>query len=130
MEEGLGIFQHASPLQRENKDARSGRRDSVGIGEGGGPAAVKFTDKQYLNILRSMGQSMHIIDMNCRIIYWNRSSQNLYGYLASEALGQDAFKLLTDPRDFSMASNIVDRVSMGESWAGIFSLEQREVINC
>lgn len=113
-------FQHASPLLRENKDARSGRRDAVGIGEGGGPAAVKFTDKQFLNILRSMGQSVHIIDMNCRIIYWNRSSQNLYGYLASEALGQDAFELLTDPRDFSMASNIVDRVSIGESWAGHF----------
>lgn len=52
--------------------------------------------------------------------YRNRSSQNLYGYLASEALGQDAFELLTVPRDFSIASNIVDRVSMGESRAGHF----------
>lgn len=63
-------FQHASPLQRENKDAQSGRRDAVGSGEGGGSAAVKFTDKQCLNIMRSMEQAVHIIDMNCRIIYW------------------------------------------------------------
>ncbi|XP_073024202.1 probable serine/threonine-protein kinase SIS8 [Primulina eburnea] len=71
---GSASFRHASPLQRENKEAWSG----------GGSAAVKFTDKQYLNILQSMGQSVHIFDLNCRIIYWNRSAENLYGYSASE----------------------------------------------
>jgi hypothetical protein len=31
---------------------------------------VKFTDKQYLNILQSVGQSVHIFDHSGRIIYW------------------------------------------------------------
>jgi hypothetical protein len=48
--------------------------NSNGGREGGdgnsGPSAVKFTDKQYLNILQSMGQSVHIFDVSGRIIYW------------------------------------------------------------
>ncbi|KAK6160979.1 hypothetical protein DH2020_004360 [Rehmannia glutinosa] len=108
---GSMSFRHSSPLQREsrNRDAWSG-----GGGSGPSPQAVKFTDKQYLNILQSMGQSVHIFDLNCRIIYWNRTAENLYGYSAAEALGQDAIELLTDPRDFGVANNIVHRVTMGE----------------
>lgn len=60
-------FRHSSPLQRES---RSGDSDG-GVGGGNsGPSAVNFTDRQYLNILQSMGQSVHIFDLNCRIIYW------------------------------------------------------------
>lgn len=62
---GSASFRHSSPLQRENKEAWSGG----GGGCGGGPAAVKF-DKLYLNILQSLGQSVHVFDLNCRIIYW------------------------------------------------------------
>lgn len=55
---GSTSFRHSSPLQREssNKTERS--------------AAVKFTDKQYLSILQSMGQAVHIFDLNYRLIYW------------------------------------------------------------
>ncbi|KAK6160987.1 hypothetical protein DH2020_004368 [Rehmannia glutinosa] len=114
---GSMSFRHSSPLQREsrNRDAWSG----------GGGSAVKFTDKQYLNILQSMGQSVHIFDLNCRIIYWNRTAENLYGYSAAEALGQDAIELLTDPRDFGVANNIVHRVTMGESWTGQFPVKNK-----
>ncbi|PIN19218.1 Tyrosine kinase [Handroanthus impetiginosus] len=120
-----GSFRHSSPLQREsrNRDARSDGRG--GGGGGTGPAAVKFTDKQYLNILQSMGQSVHIFDLNCRIIYWNRTAENLYGYTAAEALGQDAIELLTDPRDFDVANNIVNRVMMGEGWTGQFPVKNK-----
>lgn len=54
-------FRHSSPLQRESnsKTERCGSRGSV-----------KFTDKQYLSILQSMGQAVHIFDLNYRLIYW------------------------------------------------------------
>lgn len=55
-------FRHSSPLQRESRN-----RDALSVGE---PSAVKFTDKQYVNILQSMGQSIHIMDINNRLIYW------------------------------------------------------------
>ena len=68
-----------------------------------------------------MGQSVHIIDLNGRIIYWNRIAEKLYGYSIEEALGQQAIELLSDVQDYSVSNNIVNRVSMKgerEFWGG------------
>ncbi|KAL3829328.1 hypothetical protein ACJIZ3_018130 [Penstemon smallii] len=113
---GSTSFRHSSPLQRESRG---------GGGGGAGPAAVNFTDKQYLNILQSMAQAVHIFDLNARIIYWNKSAENHYGYTSEEALGQSAIELLTDPRDFGVANNIVERVKVGESWTGQFPVKDK-----
>lgn len=61
-------FRYSSPLQRESRSGESGV--AGGAISGGGPAYVNFTDRQYLNILQSMGQSVHIFDLDGRIIYW------------------------------------------------------------
>ncbi|KAJ4850352.1 hypothetical protein Tsubulata_035985 [Turnera subulata] len=133
---GSASFRHSSPLQRESRggtarpdavgNAPAGR-DGGGGGGGGntGPSAVKFTDRQYLNILQSMGQSVHIFELTGRIIYWNRTAENLYGYSSAEALGQDAVELLVDPRDFSVANDIVRRVAAGERWTGQFPVKNK-----
>lgn len=66
LKKGSASFRNSSPLQRES-------RSGVALNSGGGgcgPAAVGFNDMQYLNILQSMGQSVHIFDLNLRIIYW------------------------------------------------------------
>ncbi|CAN4094971.1 unnamed protein product [Withania somnifera] len=118
---GSASFRHASPLQRESSS--KGEEDSS---NGGGPAAVKFTDRQYLNILQSMGQAVHILDLNGQIIYWNRTAEKLYGYSAAEALGQNLIELLTDARDHDVANNIVHRVIRGESWTGQFPVKNKQ----
>ncbi|KAJ4898412.1 PAS domain-containing protein tyrosine kinase family protein [Raphanus sativus] len=43
--------------------------DSISL-RGTGPSAGKFTHKQYLNIVQSMGQSVHAFDLKMRIIFW------------------------------------------------------------
>ncbi|KAL3351187.1 hypothetical protein AABB24_019674 [Solanum stoloniferum] len=116
-------FRHSSPLQRESSSKGEGDGSSIG---GGGPAAVKFTDRQYLNILQSMGQAVHILDLNGQIIYWNRTAEKLYGYSAAEALGNDLIELLTDARDHDAANNIVQRVIRGESWTGQFPSKNKQ----
>ncbi|KAB2014844.1 hypothetical protein ES319_D09G255500v1 [Gossypium barbadense] len=126
-----GPFRHSSPLQRESRSNDTLNGGSGGGGGGGrksgntGPAAVNFTNSQYLKILQSMGQSVHIYDLSGRIIYWNRTAEKLYGYSAAEALGQDAIELLVDHRDFSVAHGIVHRVMMGESWTGQFPVKNK-----
>ncbi|GMN55159.1 hypothetical protein TIFTF001_024286 [Ficus carica] len=121
--DGSPSIRHSSPLQRESRS-----RDPSVVGGGGsvGPSAVNFSNRQYLNILQSMGQSVHIFDLDCRLIYWNRTAEKLYGYSAAEALGQDAIELLVDPCDFVVANNIVQRVSMGESWTGQFPVKNKK----
>ncbi|CAA3017809.1 Tyrosine kinase [Olea europaea subsp. europaea] len=117
---GFSPFQQSSPLQRE-----SNSREMAGGSDGVGLAEVKFTDGQYLNILQSMRQSVHIFDLNYRVIYWNRSAEDLYGYSAAEALGQDVTELLIDTRDFAVGSDIVNRVAKGESWTGQFPIKTK-----
>jgi len=76
---GSCSFKQSSPLQRESRGGGDpqihGGGGGGGEGEGAtpcrGPSAVNFTERQYLNILQSMGQSVHILDLNCRIIYWS-----------------------------------------------------------
>ncbi|CAI0466964.1 unnamed protein product [Linum tenue] len=117
-------FRHSSPLERDS------RRPSCGSGNDGGersagPSAVKHTDKQYLNILQSMGQSVHIFDFSGRLIYWNRGAEKLYGYSAAEAFDGNIVQLLVDPGDRTIAQNVVDRVLQGESWTGQFPVKTK-----
>ncbi|KAJ0979947.1 hypothetical protein J5N97_015421 [Dioscorea zingiberensis] len=86
---------------------------------------VGLSDKQYLNILESMGQSVHIFDLNGRILYWNTAAEKLYGHTASEAIGKDAIGLLVDALDFDIARNIMYRSTKGESWMGKFPVKNR-----
>ena len=58
---GSSSFRHSSPLQRESRT-----RDPMNPAA----AAVNFTNKQYLNILQSLGQPVYIFDLNYHIIYW------------------------------------------------------------
>lgn len=82
---GSSSFRHASPLRREtrssvdvgynndNKHESSVMCGGAATGGGGGvcgPSAVKLTEKEYLNILQSIGQAVHIFDLSGHIIYW------------------------------------------------------------
>ncbi|TYH50660.1 hypothetical protein ES332_D10G221600v1 [Gossypium tomentosum] len=132
-------FRHSSPLRRESRNndtvnGDSGTGGDLGVGGRGGaiertgnvgPAAVNFTNSQYLNIFQSMGQSVHIFDLSGRIIYWNKAAEKLYGYSAAEALEQDAIQLLVDHRDFAVALNIVHCVMTGDSWTGQFPFKNK-----
>ncbi|KAF0887553.1 hypothetical protein E2562_002278 [Oryza meyeriana var. granulata] len=113
---GSASFPHSSPLQREGRAAGAGGAAAVGAG---------LTEKQYPRVLQSLGQSVHILDLDGRIIYWNRSAEKLYGYPASEALGQDGCMLLIDSCDIDVVNDIFRRISLGESWTGKFPVKNR-----
>ncbi|KAG7589311.1 PAS fold [Arabidopsis suecica] len=110
---GAASFRHASPLRKE------------GAGGGEGPSAGKFTDKQYLNILQSMAQAVHVFDLNGQIIFWNSMAEKLYGFSAAEALGKDSINILVDGQDAAVAQNIFQRCSSGESWTGEFPVKNK-----
>ncbi|XP_063937879.1 serine/threonine-protein kinase oca2 isoform X2 [Daucus carota subsp. sativus] len=116
---GSASFRHSSPLRRESR--------STVVAAGAEPentaaaAAAEFSDSQYLSILESMGQSVHIFDLNFHIFYWNPTAQRLYGYSATEAHGQNVIDLLLDPEDCVSGHNILNHtLSMRETWTGKF----------
>lgn len=59
---GTASFRHASPLRKESHSRGGGGEEEEGRG--------KFTEKQYLNILQSMAQAVHVFDLNGHIIFW------------------------------------------------------------
>ncbi|RWW22961.1 hypothetical protein GW17_00012800 [Ensete ventricosum] len=134
---GLGSFGHSSTLQRDSQETSSSTDGAAGLG---------LSERQYLKILQSMGQSVGrtIADPSMPVLgrlphvgsatlagqlsegaRTNRSAENLYGYSASEALGRNAIELLADVCDFNIASNILQHVAMGESWTGKFTAKNK-----
>ncbi|CAD6267476.1 unnamed protein product [Miscanthus lutarioriparius] len=113
---GSASFPHSSPLQREGR----------ATGAGDASTSARLPERQYSRVLQSLGQSVHILDLDGRIIYWNQSAENLFGYPASEALGQEALMLLVDSRDHNSVNGIFRRISMGESWTGKFPVKNRQ----
>ncbi|KAI3961671.1 hypothetical protein MKW92_015599 [Papaver armeniacum] len=88
---------------------------------------LNSSDKQYLNVLQSMGRSIHIFDSSGLLIYWNRSAEKLYGYSASEALGQSILDLLTDAEEAREdAIDIMQCNAAGETWTGNFPVKNKQ----
>ncbi|KAH0856143.1 hypothetical protein HID58_084404 [Brassica napus] len=115
---GTASFRHASPLRKESRGGGGGEEGRSG---GGG----KFTEKQYLNILQSMAQAVHVFDLNGQIIFWNAMAEKLYGFSAAEALGKDPIDILVDDQDAAVAQNITRRCGCGESWTGEFPVKNK-----
>ncbi|KAI3823566.1 hypothetical protein L1987_05005 [Smallanthus sonchifolius] len=140
---GSASFRHLSPLRREtrsidvscsNDNTTSGGAATGDHGGGttrasggvSGPSAVKLTETQYLNILQSVGQPVHIFDLQCDIIYWNRMAENLYGYTAAEALTKTPIELLVEPSDYHLANAIIKQSLKGETWSGHFPVRNKK----
>lgn len=96
-----------------------------GIGGETKPSAGKFTHQQYLNIVQSMGQSVHAFDLKMRIIFWNAMAEKQFGYTAEEAVGQNPINVMVDDQDAAFAMNIAQRCFNGESWTGEFPVRSK-----
>ncbi|CAN6818309.1 unnamed protein product [Brassica oleracea] len=95
------------------------------VGGGAGPSAGRFTHQQYLNIVQSMGQSVHAFDIKMRIIFWNAMAEKQFGYTAEEAVGQNPINVMVDDQDAAFAMNIAQRCFNGESWTGEFPVRSK-----
>ncbi|KAG6544420.1 hypothetical protein Mapa_014058 [Marchantia paleacea] len=92
-------------------------------GDSNVPGAMPSEFNNY--ILQSMGQSVHVFLPSGQIIYWNRMAEQLFGYTEKEAIGQNVLELLCSEDTYQVASQLVARISMGESWTGQFPLRRR-----
>ncbi|CAM0874162.1 unnamed protein product [Alopecurus aequalis] len=89
------------------------------------PQRPGLSDRHCHRILQSLGQAVHVISLEGKILYWNRFAEHLYGYCASEAIGQDLLELICDPCDFSPAYEIMRNIFMGKCWRGKFPVKHK-----
>ena len=57
--------------------------------------------------------------------YWNRSAQTHYGWCAEEVLGRNIVDVLVLPEASGEAGEIMERLRVGEPWAGRFPVRVR-----
>ncbi|KAI3842658.1 hypothetical protein MKX03_027322 [Papaver bracteatum] len=74
-----------------------------------------------------MGQALHIVDLEGVLVYWNRAAEQIFGYSASEALGQNMNRLIVEERNVDVSNKILERnASSGENWTGIFPIRSKQ----
>lgn len=59
-----------------------------------------------------------VTDMNQRILYWNKSAADLYGWSVAEALGQNANELLFKPDDTARPIEALKSLIARREWKG------------
>ncbi|KAI3904356.1 hypothetical protein MKW92_006656, partial [Papaver armeniacum] len=114
---------HQWQLAHPNRNYAGSSRDSRTLLPANG--LLNFTQKQYFGILESLGQSVHIVDLRDRIVYWNKGAEKLYGHSASEALGHSNVKLLTDVQYYDDAIEIISNNTAGQKYTGTFPVKNK-----
>ncbi len=78
------------------------------------------------NLLNMVGQAVIAIDLNGKIVFWNRFAEQLYGWRADEALGRDVMDVTVPRITRAQALEIMAVLTRGESWSGEFLVQRRD----
>ncbi|TVU04830.1 hypothetical protein EJB05_47965, partial [Eragrostis curvula] len=87
---------------------------------------VALSLRHHRLIMQSLGQAVHILDPQGKVLYWNRHAEHLYGYSASEAIGQDITKLIINPWDICALNSIIGNIFKGKCWRGRFPVRNKQ----
>lgn len=83
--------------------------------------------KQHEALLREIPEPLHILDAVGRVIYWNVGAQRLYGYKASEAIGQSANDLLRIMPPEGDPENVhANQYAQADRWTGQLQATTRD----
>ncbi|KAM0880460.1 hypothetical protein ACQ4PT_033565 [Festuca glaucescens] len=86
---------------------------------------ARLSDRHCHWILQSLGQAVHIIAPDGKLLYWNRYAEHMYGYSASEAISRDAVELIVHPTDFDAANIVIQNIFMGKCFRGKFPVKNK-----
>jgi diguanylate cyclase (GGDEF)-like protein/PAS domain S-box-containing protein len=76
-------------------------------------------------LLDALGQAIIVTDLQGRITFWNPAAETMYGWSATEAVGQSARDLLVSSQSRRQGQEIMTALMAGESWHGDFDVLRR-----
>lgn len=81
-------------------------------------------------LLDEIGQSVIGMDSSWRVTYWNRASERLYGFAASEVIGLTPLDLgivnsFPIPGPGPANEEIAERLALGQDWSGELGMQDR-----
>jgi len=80
----------------------------------------------HAHLLDVIGEAVIAVDLDNRVIFWNRFAEQMYGWKAAEALGRRAMDLITPPELRGDGTQILDVLRSGRSWQGEFTVMRRD----
>ncbi len=82
-------------------------------------------DAFHAQILNTIGQAVIATDMSGVINYWNKASEDLYGWTAEETIGTHIFSLMPSTTLREQTLMIMKDLHLGKTWSGNFSLPRK-----
>ncbi|XWS61823.1 hypothetical protein CRYUN_Cryun07bG0158300 [Craigia yunnanensis] len=84
------------------------------------------TGSPFRNVLESIGHAVHVCSAaSGKITFWNRSAENLFGWMSNEVFGQRDTELLIAEEYQAPLKKIMEKLSSGQSWSGQFPFKRR-----
>ena len=77
-------------------------------------------------LLGAVGESVIALDMEGRVLYWNRAAEEMYGWSAGEAMGRKLREMVVPEDLYAQAEEIETHVRAGGSWTGEFVVRRRD----
>ncbi len=78
------------------------------------------------NLLNNVGQAVIATDLHGIVIYWNNTAEKMYGWSLAEVIGQNIISLTPTQSTREQATEIMKKLSEGESWSGEFIVKRKD----
>lgn len=83
-------------------------------------------EERYRNLVDNAYDAIITTDLEGRIITWNRSAQNIFGWTAEEAAGQKLSRLLIPPDMQAENEQLIHSIFIGRSVSGVESVHKKK----
>lgn len=77
-------------------------------------------------LLDTLGQAVVAVDLNRRVIFWNRSAERVYGWSTADAVGRSVLDLIEHQPGSALLIAIRDALAAGQTWQGEIMMRRRD----
>jgi diguanylate cyclase (GGDEF)-like protein/PAS domain S-box-containing protein len=77
-------------------------------------------------LLDAVGEAVIALDMEGRILYWNRAAEEMYGWSSEEAMGRRLREMVIPENLRGRAEDIAAQLREGRNWTGEFVVHRRD----
>jgi len=79
-----------------------------------------------VKLLKSIEQAVLVVDLESRILYWNRFAETIFDWKAKDVQGRKLTDVLVTPLLMETALANLELLRSGENWSGEFSVQRRD----
>jgi diguanylate cyclase (GGDEF)-like protein/PAS domain S-box-containing protein len=77
-------------------------------------------------LLDEVGEAVIAIDLEGKVVYWNRAAEELYGWSAEETIGRPSVEVTASEDLWERADEIMSELRAMKSWVGEYQLRHKD----